>query len=467
MAEAAGCQKAKDILTRKAGLKKLVRDLKTENAVFQNTCTNLLQGIFVPEEVSRLMKGEGWDDAGIRDAFRDSIGSDTTELFLDYIKEFSTAIDNVRSDIGLDGNMKSELLDNEGRRRQFNLIKTAYRKDDILNKMASTNKRLTRLLGQPASSLIWHELEFRPVRLLKDDDYSETVGPDRMVSQKNQPWAIDVDETPSPAKKSHRSSFAGSRKGKNRKDRPSVSSSVPTTGPKFQGKIPDETSRRIVDLCGDIQEAIHGVRPSELGLIDIGPNVCEAETVSLETLIKRKMLISRKSRLQLGVQLAVAIMQLRMSGWLEAAWGKQDIFFLVHKDLQRRDADGNSTPNLLSTSLSFADLLEDSSFQTHCRPDYDPSTIESLATDYNALCQHKSNPYYAIAKLLIGEINEKHGLDYGSAVSRCVGMGIAATGDGLSLTSKRTLENPKFRSEIYGSVLQTLENNYKACCGIK
>lgn len=52
------------------------------------------------------MKGEGWDDAGIRDAFRDSIGSDTTELFLDYIKEFSTAIDNVRSDIGLDGNMK-------------------------------------------------------------------------------------------------------------------------------------------------------------------------------------------------------------------------------------------------------------------------------------------------------------------------------------------------------------------------
>lgn len=104
-------------------------------------------------------------------------------------------------------------------------------------------------------------------------------------------------------------------------------------------------------------------------------DVCEAETVSLETLIKRKMLISRKSRLQLGVQLAVAIMQLRMSGWLEAAWGKQDIFFLVHKDLQRRDADGNSTPNLLSTSLSFADLLEDSSFQTHCRPDYDPSVF--------------------------------------------------------------------------------------------
>ncbi|KAI5789454.1 hypothetical protein FPQ18DRAFT_379406 [Pyronema domesticum] len=407
MAEAAGCQKAKDILTRKAGLKKLVRDLKTENAVFQNTCTNLLQGIFVPEEVSRLMKGEGWDDAGIRDAFRDSIGSDTTELFLDYIKEFSTAIDNVRSDIGLDGNMKSELLDNEGRRRQFNLIKTAYRKDDILNKMASTNKRLTRLLGQPASSLIWHELEFRPVRLLKDDDYSETVGPDRMVSQKNQPWAIDVDETPSPAKKSHRSSFAGSRKGKNRKDRPSVSSSVPTTGPKFQGKIPDETSRRIVDLCGDIQEAIHGVRPSELGLIDIGPT-------------------------RSGHYAASHV-------WM--------IFWRIQAS--KRIVDPTTIPAFFLLGIV---LLELSMQQT----------IESLATDYNALCQHKSNPYYAIAKLLIGEINEKHGLDYGSAVSRCVGMGIAATGDGLSLTSKRTLENPKFRSEIYGSVLQTLENNYKA-----
>jgi hypothetical protein len=218
-------------------------------------------------------------------------------------------------------------------------------------------------------------------------------------------------------------------------------------------------------------------------LIDIGPSnqwlclcpgtftsdICEAETVSLETLIKRKMLVSRKSRLQLGVQLAMAIMQLRMTGWLGAAWGKQDIFFLVHKDLQRRGADGKFYPEpiidkpFVRRSFGQPGPLEDSSFQTHCRPDYDPTvfwlgivllelsmeqTIESLAADYNALCQHNSSPYNAIAKLLIGEINEKDGLDYGSALSCCVGMGIAATGDDLSFPSRRTLENPKFRSEI-------------------
>jgi hypothetical protein len=69
-----------------------------------------------------------------------------------------------------------------------------------------------------ASSPKWHELEFRPVRWLEDDDYSGTVGPGRMVSQKNQPLAIDLDETPSPDKTSHRISFAGI-KGENRKER--------------------------------------------------------------------------------------------------------------------------------------------------------------------------------------------------------------------------------------------------------
>jgi hypothetical protein len=43
--------------------------------------------------------------------------------------------------------------------------------------------------------------------------------------------------------------------------RPSVSFSVPVPESKFQDTISDETSRKIIDLCGDIRGAIHGMRP--------------------------------------------------------------------------------------------------------------------------------------------------------------------------------------------------------------
>jgi len=100
-----GSRKIKDCLQWKLGLRCLIRDLKAESVLFHNTCTNVLAGIFSPSEVIALMSGQGWDDQFMED-LEASWGVETAHVFADAVKHLSSTLDELRTKLGLDENMK-------------------------------------------------------------------------------------------------------------------------------------------------------------------------------------------------------------------------------------------------------------------------------------------------------------------------------------------------------------------------
>ena len=99
-----GSRQIKDLWHWKLGMRCLVRELKAENVLFQNTCTNVLAGIFPPSEVTKLMGGDGWDEDFIQH-FQECWGKQSAEVFIEAVKEMTAALEELRKRLGLDGDM--------------------------------------------------------------------------------------------------------------------------------------------------------------------------------------------------------------------------------------------------------------------------------------------------------------------------------------------------------------------------
>jgi hypothetical protein len=104
-----GSRRIKDLWQWKLGLRCLIRELKAESVLFHNTCTNVLNGIFSPSEVIELMSGKGWDDQ-----FMDDLGAcwgaENAHVFVDAVKHLSSTLEELRTNLGLDENMKVSIL---------------------------------------------------------------------------------------------------------------------------------------------------------------------------------------------------------------------------------------------------------------------------------------------------------------------------------------------------------------------
>jgi hypothetical protein len=93
-----------DLWHRKLGMRSLVRELKVENVLFQNTCTNVLAGIFPPSEVTKLMGGDGWDEDFVQH-LQECWGKQNAEVFIEAVKEMTVTLEELRRKLGLESDM--------------------------------------------------------------------------------------------------------------------------------------------------------------------------------------------------------------------------------------------------------------------------------------------------------------------------------------------------------------------------
>ncbi|KAF8534716.1 hypothetical protein BDD12DRAFT_895321 [Trichophaea hybrida] len=269
-----------------------------------------------------------------------------------------------------------------------------------------------------------------------------------------------------------------------------------------------DTAKRIENLCSVIKNTVADCSDSCIGIIFDECNrpwhriwapatllsySSLTEAVSLESLLAPGCL-EKKDRLELGVRLAFAVMQLHSTEWLSDCWGKQDIFFL-QRAVRRRALCGGfvlvgepviDKPFVRRTFGSSEELylLHPNTVQntapateTATLVEYDRSLfslgiilielwlergIEELRLpfqnqDGDTQGQRSDNTDYRTAQGRIGEIFTYAGDDYGLAVSRCI--------NGLSrhIDNARailgSLESEDFKNDVHTNVVFLLERN--------
>ncbi|KAF8536481.1 hypothetical protein BDD12DRAFT_890141 [Trichophaea hybrida] len=147
-----GSRKIKDLWHWKLGLRCLIRELKAESVLFHNTCTNVLDGIFSPSEVTELMAGNGWGDQFMLD-LEACWGAENAHVFVDAVNHLSSTLEELRIKLGLDENMKPESLDKAALRKQWKQIKLVLEKDEPVKEISRINSRLERLVSQLPTSI--------------------------------------------------------------------------------------------------------------------------------------------------------------------------------------------------------------------------------------------------------------------------------------------------------------------------
>ncbi|KAF8253414.1 hypothetical protein K440DRAFT_657368, partial [Wilcoxina mikolae CBS 423.85] len=147
-----GSRKIKDLWHWKLGLRCLIRELKAESVLFHNTCANVLDGIFSPSEVTDLMTGNGWDDQFMLD-LEACWGAENAHVFVDAVKQLSSILEELRTKLELDENMKPELLDKKAWKKQWKQIKIVLEKDEPVKEISRINNRLERLVLQLPTSI--------------------------------------------------------------------------------------------------------------------------------------------------------------------------------------------------------------------------------------------------------------------------------------------------------------------------
>lgn len=277
--------------------------------------------------------------------------------------------------------------------------------------------------------------------------------------------------------------------------------------------VPD-TAKRIEDLCSELGKATatrsnlcigilvdasnerwHRIWPPPPSLLQ-SPYV--PESVPLDELLHPGCL-EKWDRLNLGVKLASAVMQLHGTPWLGESWGGNDILFM-QKVITRRMKTGNLPCQYVQTyepviDQPFVRRMFGSSEalvpleqitpppQENVLPEYNKSLfslgivltelwferrIEELRTqpsqalasntqDSTSYIPTMDHADYATAQQCIGKLNTYAGDKYGLAVSRCI--------DGLNRpgepprASQNTLDNEVFKNDVYINIVCLLEKN--------
>jgi hypothetical protein len=269
-----------------------------------------------------------------------------------------------------------------------------------------------------------------------------------------------------------------------------------------------DTAKRIENLCSVIKNSVADCSDSCIGIIFDECNrpwhriwapttllsySSLTEAVSLESLLAPGCL-EKKDRLELGVRLAFAVMQLHSTEWLSDCWGKQDIFFLqravrrralcggfvlvgepvIDKPFVRRTFGSSEELYLLhpNTVQSTAPATETATFVEYDRSLFSLGIIlielwfergiEELRLpfqnqDGDTQGQRSDNTDYRTAQCRIGEIFTYAGDDYGLAVSRCIN-GLSRHIDNVRAIPG-SLESEDFKNDVHTNVVCLLERN--------
>jgi hypothetical protein len=188
-------------------------------------------------------------------------------------------------------------------------------------------------------------------------------------------------------------------------------------------------------------------------------------------------LLETKVRLNLGVHLATATMQLHASEWLTERWGKQDILFL-QRSIPRLALDG--------TVISIREPVIDKPFvrRTFEPPSRQTNTVQATMTEPLVQCNNSlfslgvvlmelwferriedfgsgknlsgvnDNSVYETARQYIGELLRVAGENYGIAVSRCL--------NGLSRPMEnKSLDCAIYKNAVHADIVCLLQKNLK------
>ncbi|KAF8248393.1 hypothetical protein K440DRAFT_626275 [Wilcoxina mikolae CBS 423.85] len=257
-------------------------------------------------------------------------------------------------------------------------------------------------------------------------------------------------------------------------------------------KVPD-TLRRIKDLCIAIKEATALHTNCCIGILEDQPKGLwhhiwppaasplsryDPEPVSLDALLFPGS-IEEINRLELGVKIALAVMQLHATEWLSESWGTKDIFFL-QKNKSRRAKSGEivtiSEPELAMPFVRrmLGSSQEPCSLQkTEQAPElmeYDKSLfalgivlielwfekpLKDLRIDQNQ--SNGDDADFETAQQRIGYLFSHAGEDYGLAVSHCINglKGRAVKGKPI----KTFLDNEDFKNDVHENVICLLQRN--------
>jgi hypothetical protein len=263
---------------------------------------------------------------------------------------------------------------------------------------------------------------------------------------------------------------------------------VETTPP-----LPLDLAKELMNLC---QAESHPSNYS-VGILDPGcgrwhrlqpPTAPSAvsymsETVSLQELLRQNVL-TLGTRLELGVQLASAVVQLHGTEWLGESWTSEQIFFFVRQDVQRRAPDGTwfrdpiidkpfvrrafGGSKRLSQPLQTSKLDQVADYDKclfslgivlielwfgRCFPDL-KSSPDMQSSSNLATGDHGD---YMAARHWTGKLTAESGESYLLAVMRCLGMSRPES----SRYARRSLEDLTYKIEVHETVVKTLEENYQ------
>jgi len=90
-----------EVLYWRRGMNCLLRDMKTERVLFENTCTNVLRGTCHVDQVVPLLRGEGWDEV-FQQHLRGCWGEGSADIFIDGVKRMGVILVEVQKELGFD-----------------------------------------------------------------------------------------------------------------------------------------------------------------------------------------------------------------------------------------------------------------------------------------------------------------------------------------------------------------------------
>jgi len=264
---------------------------------------------------------------------------------------------------------------------------------------------------------------------------------------------------------------------------------MPATEPIQPTVSPREEKSTIDDLCSVIRAKPGSMSTMSLGSLHGGSEIiwdCLPPQMAfpLETIralpldaVLRSGGLSATEALKLGVQIALAVMQLHTTQWLGDAWSKKDIF-IFHRAVNREDVASGNRVTVWEPIIEhdpFVHRIFSLHSDTQPRPaaaksiaDRDQSlfslgiilielalrkSIEDLRITYGPKERAQDDPDFATARMCLGDVYFTQQSTYGNAVERCL--------HGLRLPESITqdLNNPRFKNEVQTQIVALLEQN--------
>jgi len=90
-----------EVVSWRRGMNCLIRDMKTERVLFENTCTNVLKDTCHVDHLVPLLRGEGWDEV-FQQHLRECWGERSADTFIDGVKRMGVILVEVQKELGFD-----------------------------------------------------------------------------------------------------------------------------------------------------------------------------------------------------------------------------------------------------------------------------------------------------------------------------------------------------------------------------